>query len=412
MSLYNRETGALLSEVERELIFSDRYADTGYVSYLKKGGSYFELRPSPFLENKKTSIYCSGDAAPPPEKIFISAEVIAEDKISSPSDSPVRSIKTIGGWKPFDPTPLAEKRKIMDHEEILYYFSEIFRGEEELVNEIATCSILYSFSSPKQSDVYGGVSTAVLGRKHQWDNFKFPLRVIPAEMKRMDSYYYYYISEKEKKISRVKGGERSFAILKPEKSVSDLPVVLDETEGADFRKDYRERLNESAEIITPYILDSLLLKPKSTKKVQKEIAELVYELSEDYKKAGRVAYRQNLGDAIPRLSSAYARFRHNSKVIGDDAKTVFGLWLDMHHRATKYYRTPLKIAEIYELSGDARKLYIDLNEIYGADYNIPIEEAFELTTLNYEDFMLSADTLCQKGFCIRSRDFIRLVEQY
>lgn len=411
MSLYDREIGALLSRVEWSLTFDDKYSDTGFVKYLTKDGKYFELRPSPFLENKKSSIYCAGELTPPPQHDFVQNNVIKEDGISKSNTYPIKSIKTIDNWKLFDPTPLAEMRASIDREEITDFFSKKYLGDKDLVNAIIECSLLYSFSSPPSSLNSGGVNTAVFGRKYQWNFFKFPLRIIPHEMKRESSDYYYYISEKERKINPVKSKERSFALFKPEKKFSDIPIVLDGTSERNFSKDYRENLNESSKIITAYLLDSLLLKPKSSKNVQDLMFKSVYELNEDYKHSGHTAYNQNLGDAIPKLAAAHARFNHNSKIDEKYVKNVMELWADMHYRTVKYCRTPSKIAKLYELSGDARKLYIDLNETYGVDYNIPIKEAFETAPIIYEDFILSVDSLNEKGFCIKGRDTIRLIEQ-
>jgi hypothetical protein len=410
MGLHNREIGALFSQVEWNLTFNDKYSDTGYVHYIGNNSRYFELRPSPFLENKKSSIYCSGDIAPPPNETFIKTNVIKEDKIEAIRKGPIRSIKTIDKWESFDPTPLAERRKSMNPEEIIDFFSKKYKGEEDLINEIATCSSLYSFSSPPYSLDYGGINAGAFGRKDQWDNFKFPFRVIPPEFKRKDSAYYYYIAEKERKMGSIKNKEISLAFFRPEKTDIHIPIVLDGTYEKKISKEYREALNESSEIIYTSLLDSLLLTPKPSKNVVSVLADTVYELIDDYKKGGNIAYNQNLGDALPKLSSAYARLFHNSDINHDVIKNVFDLWADMHHRTIKLYRAPSKISDMYVLSGDARKLYIDLHEIYGVDYNISLKEAFEATSLDYEDFTISIDSLSRNGLCIRYRDSIRLVD--
>ncbi|MDD4127637.1 MAG: hypothetical protein PHV39_08120 [Methanomicrobium sp.] len=56
-------------------------------------------------------------------------------------------------------------------------------------------------------------------------------------------------------------------------------------------------------------------------------------------------------------------------------------------------------------------MYIELNEKFGVEYDIPIKEAFEATSLGYDGFILSIDSLCERGFCIRGKDTIRLIEQ-
>ena len=137
MSLIDRSIGSELSEVEKALIFNDKYADTGFVQYDTKNGEYFFLHPSPFLNTLKKEIYhISG--SPPPEHKFVEVKVIDEHQISlgSSVDNSI-NVKEADNWELFDPTPLAERRKVMDFEEIIEFFTYPYKGEVESVEEIA-----------------------------------------------------------------------------------------------------------------------------------------------------------------------------------------------------------------------------------------------------------------------------------
>lgn len=407
MALYDRWQGSELSVLEEELIFNRD--NTGLVQYDTKDGKYFFLHPSPFLNSPKKEIFRAESCDPPAEQMFVEVEVESEEEYRVKGSQERITIKSICSWKPFDPSSLAERRKILDYEEVLHYFTVPFRGEEDTIEQIATCSALYSLSSPPVTNEVGGINAAVLGKKAQWNTFRWSMNVIPQDFFRLNARYRYYISDQEK--CTVKGGceELSRAIYRPEDYIMDIPLVVEEASPNRLSKDYRELINEEQPLITAYILDALMLKPDPMNTVEKTITDAVYMMREEYKRTGYSPYKQNLGDAVPKLTSAIARLQRASKATKSDVRGVVELWLDMHYKANKIYSSPLKVAKRYDLLDTARKLYVELHETYGLEYWIPLDEAAAKTTLHPEEFMVSLESLIFAGFAIRKTDAVKIL---
>lgn len=405
--LYDRWPGSELSVLEKELIFHRE--NTGFVEYDTKDGKYFYLHPSPFLNSPKREIFCAESCDPPAEHTFVEVEIESEREFMPNGSQDRITVKTICGWKPFDPSPLAERRKIMDYEEIVYYFTLPFRGEEETIEQIAKCSALYSLSSPPIADEVGGINAAILGKKTQWNTFKGSMKVIPQDFFRPCSRYYYYISDQEK--CTVKRGceEANRAIYRPDEYIMDIPLVMEEASLNQLSKDCRELINEERPIITSYILDALIIKPDPMNSVEKTIIDAVHTIREEYKRTGYSPYKQNLGDAIPKLTSSLARLQRASKTTQSDVKDVVELWLDMHWKANKIYSSPLKVAKRYDLLDTARKLYVELHDIYGLEFWIPLDEAVTRTTLHPEEFMVSLESLIFAGYAVRKAGAIKIL---
>jgi len=407
MSLYDRWQGSELSVLEKELIFNRD--NTGFVEYDTKDGRYFYLHPSPFLNSPKREIFCAESCDPPAEHTFVEVEIESEPEFTPRGFQDRITVKTISGWKPFDPSPLAERRKIMDYEEIVHYFTLPFRGEEETIEQIAKCSALFSLSSPPIADEVGGINAAVLGKKTQWNTFRGSMRVIPQDFFRPGSRYYYYISDQEK--CTVKRGceEANRAIYRPDEYVMDIPLVVEETTLNTLSKGYKELIREEQPFITSYILDALIIKPDPMSTVEKTITDAVHTIREEYKRTGYSPYKQNLGGAVPKLTSSLARLQRASKATQSDVEDAVELWLDMHSKANKIYSSPLKVAKRYDLLDTARKLYVELHDIYGLEFWIPLNETITQTTLHPEEFMVSLESLIYAGYAVRKAGAVMLL---
>ena len=119
MPLTDRWMGAELSVVERELACNKKYANVDYVIYNSKWGEYFFLHPSPFFPTPKNEIYHTS-GSPPPEYQFVEVEVSDEkNKCLDKKREKWIKIREVSNWKPFDPTPLARRKKILDFREIM-----------------------------------------------------------------------------------------------------------------------------------------------------------------------------------------------------------------------------------------------------------------------------------------------------
>jgi len=410
MSLYQRSRGYEMSVVERELVFNDKYSNVGFVKYDAKGGDFFYLHPSPFLKTFRNEIYYIPDN-PPPEYQFAEVEVIGEKIVRLSNSGDTITVKEVSSWKPFDLTPLAQRRKLLDYEEIIEYFTYPLKGEDTVVEEIAGCATLFAFSSPPVADDVGGIKTAVFGKNYQWELFRKPLKFIPIEFLKPSSDYYYYISKNERDPGKT-NGEVNLAILQPERLLSDIPIVYEGISERKFSRDYSESIKEGAGIITAYLLDTLLLKPTYTDKVEQMMLDAVYRIRDECHSAGQRSYHQNIGDALPKLASAYARLRASPDIKREDLDHVVDLWFTMFRKAKKLPFYPATVSDLYTLSGDSRKVYVILQDMFGLDYWIPLNEAIEVTGMDEIEVNIAIDTLVEKGYCRRKTGYIMLLDKY
>jgi len=410
MSLFDRSDGSELSEVEKALIFDSKYANAGYVQYKSENGDIFFLHPSPFLKTTRNEIYHVSDFPPPPEHSFVETSIVDEKTVilNNFGDKWI-NIKEVEKWKLFDPSPLAARRKILDFMEIIDYFTFPFKGEEQSVHEIAGCSSLFAFSSPPTENVSGGINSAILAREYQWNLFNKSLQMIPPELRKVTSDYYYHISKVEKNIKKEKG-EKSEAILRPKKLISDIPIVILDESQKKISQELQENLKIESQVLTAHLLDALLLQPRSTKKIEEMMKDKIYRMREDYFSAGLVSFNQNL-DAIPKLAAAYSRLQSNPEIHKEDIDFVTDLWGSMSRKAEKI-TSSIKTSHILELTGETAKIFLKLLDIYGTDTEITMAEAARELKIDYQDLDLGIDSLQNKGYCIRKMNSFILLDPF
>jgi len=85
----------------------------------------------------------------------------------------------------------------------------------------------------------------------------------------------------------------------------------------------------------------------------------------------------------------------------------------MHRKSRYRMGTPLSISKLYEISDDARKLYTELFDVYGKEYQIPLQDVMKTTTLkNDSDFGHALMQLIERGYAIRDKRGITLLEKW
>ena len=73
----------------------------------------------------------------------------------------------------------------------------------------------------------------------------------------------------------------------------------------------------------------------------------------------------------------------------------------------------LPISKYYEFSDNTRKLYTELYDIFGKEYAIPFQEVIKATSIrNDTDFNFALNELVERGFAIRDRKGITLLEKW
>jgi hypothetical protein len=413
MSLQDRSRGFEFSEFEKELIFNRE--NTGFVQYVSKDGKLFSLNPSPFFESMKNEHFFAESCDPPPNKTFIEVEVSSSDVAYIQTHDSFRKdvLKKISGWKPFDPRQISQRQKLIAHDQIIEFFSYPFQRHDDITESISTCAALYAFSSPPITDDAGGVNAAILSKKTHWDAFKRPMNIIPREFFLPSSKYFYCISAKEKLIHPRKSEEINLAFLNPEKLMADIPIVIEDISIKRMYGIQKDDIEDNRKFITAYLIDSLMIKPIPMETVVRQVTDAVYEIRDEYLRSGISSYRQNLGDAIPKLSASIARLHLDAEVKPDYVKKVIELWKEMHHRVRYRMGDSLSISKYYEFSDNTRKLYTELHDIYGKEYPIPMQEVIKTTSLkNDTDFSHALNELVERGFALRDRRGITLLEKW
>lgn len=87
---------------------------------------------------------------------------------------------------------------------------------------------MYTFSAPPISAEIGGINAAIYCRKNHWNGFQKPLKVIPGEFFRPTSRFFYNISPVDREKPRCQSEEISLAVMKPVKTVIDIPIVVED----------------------------------------------------------------------------------------------------------------------------------------------------------------------------------------
>jgi hypothetical protein len=396
MSLDERSMGYELSGVERELACNPDFADVGYVRYDSQDG-YFYLDPSKYLKTTRNEIYHIGGPRPP-EETYVKVRVDdVQTRILDAFGDRWVTIKEISRFDAFDVTQIARKRGIMDFREVIEFFTYPYRGESDEVLRIARCSCLFACSAPPVQKDAGGISSAVFGRNYQWAMFKKPLMVIPPEFRRVSADVYYQISTKEKTVNK-KGGEINRAILLPETMVSDIPVVIYDVSQRTFQKDYFESLMGEASIIRAQLLDSLLIRPEESPAIEKAMREAIYVMRNEHLSGRRITYRQNIGDAIPRLAASYARLQSSPEIDKGYIDEVMNDWQFMHEKACSMHSSPMGIIRAFSLTGDSRRIYFALYDAFGSDYAITPGEGQKVSGASPEEYGIALDSIVETGY--------------
>lgn len=363
--------GYSFSEIEKEILFRNR--DMGFVRPANTVGTVFYLDPSPFLKTPKREVYVA--LCPPPQKgalIRVSVSETREEILRDRVGYYRLLIHSVTAFEPVDPATLLRHHSLLHPDEVTEFFSLPYIGEEEIVNEIAMCSALYTISSPPLSDQKGGINAAVLGRSKPWAGFKRGMDIIPSELKRESSDYFYRLSMLEENYANLRSREISLAFLNPEHVPMHIPLVLD-VEIKNLSK-YKETLQVQKPLVTAFMLDALLMQPVVPDNLHGSMIDSMYELVSDVKGSGNIPYTQDFNSLIPRLGASFARYNARFNVRSDDIKKGVNLWSDMFYRAKKIVSTQHPVAQLYRLSDAARRLYVDLNDVYGIENPIMVAE--------------------------------------
>jgi hypothetical protein len=136
-------------------------------------------------------------------------------------------------------------------------------------------------------------------------------------------------------------------------------------------------------------------------------------LVSDVKSSGSMPYMQDFGSLIPRLGASLSRYNARFEVKKEDVQKSVDIWSDMFYRAKKAISTEHPVSQLYRLSDKARKLYIDLHDVFGVDKPILIPDIAKHIHIfpNHDDYEVALDDLNRQGLIIRmDRRKIKLLD--
>ncbi len=396
MGLRNRELGYEFSGIEHKLLFEKE--NIGFVRFPGKDKQTFHLDPSPFLDTPKNEIYVVENCAPPESGMLIEVIVSETDKKILEVKNGFISIviKHVKAWKKVDIRSILH-RKAVQRSEFIDFFCRPFQGNRELIEKIGYCLSLYAVASPQISDFEkGGLNSAMLSRDRQWSAFKRAMDVIPDEFKRQSSRNFYKFLDKEETINPVSSSEVSLAYHNPLAMPVQIPIVMENVEPRPVSK-HQVDIRYELPMARAYILDALLYKPDIPKEFDSYITDCVYNIVDEVKKSGRIPYSQNLGSAVPKLSLSFARLNFAQEITKENITEGVDLWFEMFKNAKRIASTPLSPNDLYKLTNNARKLYIDLNDVFGTDVKINEEDIKKNIKLSELDLEQALQELSLKG---------------
>ena len=375
--LRNREYGYQLSGIEYSLIFEKD--NIGFVRFVDRSEQLFYLDPSPFINAPKLELFVLENCSSPKRGELIEVTVSETDsKICKDKDAYSKiDIKFVRDWKKIDPNKL-KHRKTLQAYEFKDFFIRPFKGDRDYIEKVGCCLSLYTLASPQISDYEkGGLNSALLSKKREWNTFKRIMDVIPNELKQVSSRNFYKLLDNEEIINPIDSTEVSLAYHNPSTMPVQIPIAMD----VEPVSDYHSNIEYEVPMVRSYILDALLHKPEIPKKLDSYVTNCVYNLIEDIKKSGRIPYSQHMGSAIPKLSLSFARLNFENETTKNDITEGVDLWSEMFKHAKKMASTQINPHDLYKLSEKARKVYIDLHETFGIDVAIDKENFKKNSTL-------------------------------
>ena len=72
----------------------------------------------------------------------------------------------------------------------------------------------------------------------------------------------------------------------------------------------------------------------------------------------------------------------------------------------------MKTNHMLELTGEARKVFMKLYDIFGADKEISMVEAVREMKMDPKELELAVDSLDNKGYCTQKKNSFTLLEPY
>ncbi|WP_319507145.1 hypothetical protein [uncultured Methanolobus sp.] len=409
-SLKNREFGYELSGVEHKLIFDND--EMGFVRFDGRSRRLFYLDPSPFLPTPKREFYIIADGSVPKPNNNDLIKVTSfetERVVKGTFDNLVNiDVRYVHAWEKINPKKILH-RKVMDQEEYVNFFKHPFNRADEKIDSISQCLAMCSVSSNAIGiNEKGGIDSGIIAKKSGWDSFLSLQKLVPGEFKSAKSPYFYSSSEVEKKINPLGSMEVNLSILMPKETFVHVPIVFD----AEMRPKsaYSADLSFEIPFVRAHLLDALMFQPEITQKAEKCLTDRIYEMTETFTNSPNFLYKQDLGDAAPKLGSSIARMNFSNEVSVDNVREGFDIWMDMFAHASKFQKSNLSPRDIFRLPKEAAQLYLQLEDNFGIDMVISMTDVETMSLLTPFELSNAIAALRSAGALYSPRiDFIKLL---
>jgi hypothetical protein len=413
LHLNDRDRSYQWAQIEKKLFEMD---DIGFVRPIDSKGIVFFLDHSPFLQTQKRIFYVSQKITPPQRgdlvRVTVQAEEeeISRDRLNNEDGTPSFNrdiIKYISKWDRVDPNTLYTQKKIIEPYELMDFFKAPFIGDETYVQKAATCAVLSFLAAPPFADTIGGINTAVICKSKFWTPFERVMNIIPKELTRPSSEYYYLISKTEREIHSTGNKEVSLSFHNPEHTPMHIPLVMN-TDSDFLNKKYSSTSVKENEHLIPfvvsYLVDSILFKPDIPITHDKILTDCTYEIRNDIASAGYSPCNLDLGSILPKMSMAFSRLNSEMVVKSNYIKSSEELWLDMYYDAQKHYATPFHLEELFKLGDVERKLYVHLVDVFGIEHRTSETEfinSLKSIRMSKDQYDESIEILNRFGLVIR-----------
>lgn len=368
-TLSNRTYGFEFSGSEYRLLFE--YDNMGYVRFLDRFKTRFQLDPSPFLQNPHKQIYIiEKNCLPPPEGKLIEATVRETERIIGSQKSPNSTLfnstlaKYVMDWKLVDPNKIVYDR-LVHKEEFLNFLSLPIPRDSYNYEDLQICLGMSMVSSPQLSYFEpGGINTLVLGGSHlrsSWAAFKRSAIIVPNEFRKTTATHFYKHCETAEILRPV--NSREVCLSYPE--VREVPVHIPLPLEFNMRSlsAYQEDLKYFTPIARTFLLDAILFQPDIPDTLQKRLEEAMYEIIENVTFANDVPYNQDLGSVILKLTSSFARLDFTSKVTKDNLEGSKDIWGEMMGLARRTISGSWIKKDIYNKNDDDLQIIYELQEM-------------------------------------------------
>jgi hypothetical protein len=314
--------------------------------------------------------------------------------------------KTVHKWKKVDPQKIIT-RKPLPPEEFINYFTYPFISDSKY--DTAKCLAMYAVSSYVQGyDGVGGIHSGVKIPDKKVTVLNRLLYGIPDEFRQKSSDRYYETTKQNKPLNYQGKSEVNINYLNPKSIYVHIPLFLNLE--IKRKSDYLENLKHMEPLIQAQIRDAVLFKPDISESMKKYLVDRTYEMIEKYKDKSERGFYLDLSSTAAKVSTALARTEYGKKltksVIDDGVQT----WIDNYDFATKRFGSNINVKEESRLSNDALMLYITLEDTYGIDDDIPLNEARIVSKMSEWEFEGAIAELRRKNAVICPDNYsIRLI---